>query len=70
MLTHDFFLLVLTNPQRFFEQAMTVTMTITATDKIKIAGTTTPPIIATVFGSEVSAIAGGAISVPAQRETL
>ena len=57
----------MTNPQPFFEQITAITTTITATEIMKIAATTTPPIIATVLvDSEVAAVS----SVPEQREIL
>ena len=68
MQTHASFLLVVTNPQRFFERVTATT--ITATDIMRIVTTNSPPIIATVFVDSEVAVVGGVMSVPGQREIL
>ena len=66
MQTHASFLLVVTNPQQFFERVTATT--ITATDIMRIATTTNPPIIATVLVDSEVAVVGGVMSVPEQRD--
>ena len=66
MQTHASFLLVVTNPQRVFER-ITAT-TITETDIMRIATTTSPPTIATILVVSEVAVVGGVMSVPGQRE--
>ena len=68
MLTYASFLLVVTNPQPFFEQITAITTTITAAEIMKIAATTTPPTIATVLVDSEVAVVGGVMSVPKQRK--
>ena len=65
MQTHASFLL---NPQRVFERITTTT--ITATDIMRIATTTSPPTIATVLVDSEVAVVGGVMPMPEQREIM